>query len=126
MEKLSNSESVIMKAVWSADQETSVSDLMNILEERFGKSYKRTSIQTFLLKLEVKGFVTTTRRGKQAYIRPLVSEKDYMTWLFNSELSFWANGDLGLYLSALSEGTKLTQEDKDRLEKLLKTINEES
>ena len=126
MEKLSNSESVIMKAAWSSGQEISVSDLMKTLEERFGKTYKRTTIQTFLLKLEVKGFVNTVRRGKQAYVQPLVSEKDYMTWLFNSELSFWANGDLGLYLSALSEGTKLIQEDKDRIEKLLKVLKEEN
>ena len=124
MVKLSNSESIIMKAIWRADHRLSVSELMDVLEIQYGKAYKRTSIATFLLKLETKGFAKSERDGRLAYVVPLVSEQEDLSFLAGSELDFWYKGDVSLYLSALCDNTKVSEEKKKRIKKLLELIKE--
>ena len=39
------------------------------LKDKFHKEYKRTSIRTYLFRLEDKGYIKVEKRGRKAYIK---------------------------------------------------------
>ena len=47
------------------------------LKERYSKEYKRTSIRTYLFRLEDKEYLKVDKRGRNAYVYPIISEKEY-------------------------------------------------
>ena len=55
MEKLTNLEEMIMKCIWDYGEEIPFLQIGKELKERYGKEYKRTSIRTYLFRLEDKG-----------------------------------------------------------------------
>jgi predicted transcriptional regulator len=119
MEKLSSSESLFMKVIWEADHELSVTELMSILDKKYGKDYKRTSVQTFLMKMELKGFITTRREGKNSVVVTRITEGDYLAYMSERDLKFWYQDDLSLYISMLCRTRKLQPEEKERIRRLL-------
>ena len=52
MEKLTNLEEMIMKCIWDYGEEIPFLQIGKELKERYGKEYKRTSIRTYLFRLE--------------------------------------------------------------------------
>ena len=119
MEKLSNSESLFMKVIWDADHELSVTELMSILDKKYGKDYKRTSVQTFLMKMELKGFITTRKEGKNSIVVPRITEGDYLAYMSEKDLKFWYQDDLSLYISILCRTRQLQPGEKERIRRML-------
>ncbi len=119
MEKLSSGESLFMKVIWEADHELPVTELMDIMDKNYGKKYKRTSVQTFLMKLELKGFITTRREGKSSIIVTKISESDYLSYISDKDLKFWFEDDLPLYISTLSRARIIQPEEKERIRRML-------
>ena len=54
MEKLTNLEEMIMKCIWDYGEEIPFLQIGKELKERYSKEYKRTSIRTYLFRLEDK------------------------------------------------------------------------
>ena len=119
MEKLSNSESVFMKVIWEADHDLPVTELMSILEREYGKDYKRTSVQTFLMKLELKGFITTRKEGKNAIVVPGITKTEYLAYVSEKDLEFWYQDDLARYISTLCSARKLRPEEAEHIRRML-------
>ena len=90
---LTESESIVMKGVWDAKGDVTIPDLIALIEERYGRTYARTTVVTFLLKLSDKGFARTYRKGKFAYAYPLISKEEYRKILSRNLLKEWYNGD---------------------------------
>lgn len=97
---LTTGEACIMKVIWDAKEDISVPDLAERLRTRFKeKNYARTTVVTFLTKMDAKGFVKTYRRGKLSYVHAMKSEEEYKDKLLRDMVDFWYNGDF----SALQE-----------------------
>lgn len=90
---LSESESIIMRAVWDSEEDISIPDLTAVLKEKYGKEYARTTVVTFLLKLSDKRFARTYRKGKLSYVTQLVSQEEYRKILTKNLLRDWYRGD---------------------------------
>ena len=65
MEKLTNLEEMIMKCIWDYGEEIPFLQIGKELKERYGKEYKRTSIRTYLFRLEDKEYLKVDKRGKK-------------------------------------------------------------
>lgn len=91
---LSESESIIMRAVWDSGEDISVPGLIEVLREKYGKDYARTTVVTFLLKLSDKRLVRTYRSGKLSYAHALVSKEEYREILTKNLLKDWYAGDV--------------------------------
>lgn len=78
MEKLTNLEEMIMKCIWDYGEEIPFLQIGKELKERYSKEYKRTSIRTYLFRLEDKEYLKVDKRGRNAYVYPIISEKDLM------------------------------------------------
>lgn len=117
--KLTASETIIMKAVWSEKEDISLMRLMEVLEQQFSRKYARTTVETFLLKLAAKGFVNTYRAGRKSYVHPLKSEEEYRNKLIKDEVNFWFHGKAAGMMSALCGSDGITKEDADEIRSIL-------
>lgn len=123
-EVLSTCETLIMKAIWSQEEDISIPDLTEMLRERFQKDYKRTTVVTFLLRLSDKGFVSTYRKGRLSYAHAEKTEAEYKAKLANRELDFWFNGMASNYISALCSEKKVSKEDVARLKEIISGLED--
>lgn len=103
MEKLTNLEEMIMKCIWDYGEEIPFLQIGKELKERFGKEYKRTSIRTYLFRLEDKEYLKVDKRGRNAYVYPIISEKEYRKEKAEDILDNWFDGSAKELFTALSE-----------------------
>lgn len=96
---LSASETVIMKAIWDADGDISLGDLIEVINGQYKKNYARTTIVTFILHLSNKGFVVTYRNGRKSYVRAIKDQMAYKQKMINEFVEFWYDGDHKQFLS---------------------------
>lgn len=116
---LSACETVIMKAIWDAEGDISIPDLIEVLRTEWGKDYARTTVTTFITKLMAKGYVATYRKGKLSYAHAVKSEEDYKKKLAVNDRDFWFGGKITNLISALCSDKKLTQNEADEIRKIL-------
>lgn len=117
MEKLTNLEEMIMKCIWDYGEEIPFLQIGKELKERYGKEYKRTSIRTYLFRLEDKEYLKVDKRGRNAYVYPIISEKEYRKEKAEDILDNWFDGSAKELFSASSE--KIPKSGKERLKGVL-------
>ena len=122
--KLSACESLIMKVIWDAEEDISITDLTEQLRVRFDKDYKRTTVVTFLLRLSDKGYVKTYRKGKLSYAHAERTEEEFKQKLAKEETDFWFRGRAAGYLAALATGQKLTKKDAEEIRAILDDLDD--
>lgn len=76
MEKLTNLEEMIMKCIWDYGEEIPFLQIGKELKERYGKEYKRTSIRTYLFRLEDKEYLKVDKRGRKPMFIRLFRKKN--------------------------------------------------
>ena len=111
MGELSACETMIMKVIWDADEDIALQDLIRELAERYDKNYARTTVVTFVHKIAEKGFVTTYRKGKAAYIHPEKRLDTYRDELMHEQMDFWFGGNVVSFLEAYRKRYGLSQND---------------
>lgn len=72
MEELTRLEERIMQCIWNYQGEVPFLDLIEMVKEKLNKDYKRTSIRGYLFRLEEKGYIKVTKKGRKAYVQPLI------------------------------------------------------
>lgn len=87
------------------------------LRDKFHKDYKRTSIRTYLFRLEDKGYIKVEKRGRKAYITTLIKEEDYKEEKAANMLDEWFDGSARELFSALSK--KIPSKDQEKLKDML-------
>ena len=93
------------------------------LKQDYGKDYKRTTIRTFVLHLEEKGYVTTYQIGKYSYINYLIEEQDYKEQELEKTKNFWYKESGFDLVKTLYKG-KLNEGKLKKLKKLLEEIDD--
>lgn len=74
---VSDTELEVLKVLWDLGQAT-VRDLMEQLEQR-GRSWAYTTVQTLVMRLKQKGFVSTRKEGKAHLFAPTVSQPELLS-----------------------------------------------
>ena len=92
MEYLTNTEELMMKCIWNYGKEMPFLRMGEELKDKFHKEYKRTSIRTYLFRLEDTGYIKVEKRGRKAYINALIDETTYKTEKAASMLDEWFDG----------------------------------
>ena len=117
MEELTRLEERIMQCIWNYQGEVPFLDLIEMVKEKLNKDYKRTSIRGYLFRLEEKGYIKVTKKGRNAYVQPLINEESYGKYQAEKVLDRWFDGSAKRLVSALGE--KLTKEDGEELRGIL-------
>lgn len=121
MEKLTDVEEIIMRCIWEYGEEMPFLQLGKELKEKYQRDYKRTSIRTYLFRLEEKGYLTVEKRGRQSYIRTLIAVDDYKREQAGALLDVWFSGSAKEFLSAL--GGRLSEEEGRELKGILNDMD---
>ena len=121
--ELSACETLIMKVVWDAKEDIAVQELIVQLKDQYGKDYARTTVVTFLGKMADKGFVSTHRRGKNAFVHAEKNEDAYKSKLMNEETDFWFEGQTDQLLSAVCSKRTVSKEEIQRMRDLLDSLD---
>lgn len=117
IEKLTESEELVMKAIWDCDKEPVLSDVIERVNGHYGKDWRPQTVSTFLAKLVRKSYLKLCRNGKIYTYKILISEGDYRQKLYLQHISFWNNNDVCAFITEMIDNGDLTIED-------LKAVNE--
>ena len=123
-EPLSACEAMIMKVIWDQKGDISVPELIDLIQERYKRDYKRTTVVTFLTRLNGKGFISSHRAGRISYIHAEKSEEEYKAKLSAREVNFWFDGKPAEFIAALSNNQSLSKEDIKQIRGLLDEMDQ--
>ena len=123
--KPSNAERVIMKVIWDSPGEISMQELGDELREKYHKDYARTTIVTFLQRLQGKGYISQERRGRYVYVTAAKSEEKFKESMLLDIMDFWFEGDLVKMFAFLIKQEMFTKEERDIVRGILDNMSEE-
>lgn len=87
--RLSRTEEKLMKLIWDHGEDISVQELIASIKSNYGIEYARTTVVTFLGRMNEKGYTSTWRRGRNSYVHALVSLEEYREELLKEVYEFW-------------------------------------
>ena len=99
MEKLTDCEELVMKTVWDADEELSLMEIMQRVNDKYHKEWKPQTVSTFLARLVSKGYLRHYRQGRVFFYQILVPLEDYKSRLTEDFINFWHKESTGSTIS---------------------------
>lgn len=115
IEKLTESEELVMKSIWDCRKEPVLSDVVDRVNGFYGKDWKPQTVSTFLAKLVRKNYLQLCRNGKIYTYKILISEAAYRQKLYKHHISFWNQNDITNFVAEMYENGDLTKEDIEEL-----------
>ncbi len=119
MKDLTSAETIVMKTIWDADHEMSLSEIVRRANEAYEKDWKPQTVSTYLTKLVQKEFVRMHREGRFFFYEILVQEEDYRSEQADKFIKFWDEGSVIHFLESYYKGKTLAQGEKDELKKVI-------
>ncbi len=120
--KLSDSEWIVMGALW-AHAPATARELLERIEAETDWAYM--TVKTLLTRLQDKGAVSSERRGKTDWFRPIVSRDKATRTAFRAFIDRAFDGAVGGLLHHLAREEKLTKRDRELLRRTLRELVEE-
>lgn len=124
MKQLLHNEQIIMQYIWEMGDEIPLRQLLIDINQRYDKDWKRTTIRTYLTQLQEKGLIELHTKGKYSYINALVSEDGYRENLTEQLVDEWYDGSTLDLVANLYKDEKLTEEDKQKLRRMLDELDD--
>lgn len=115
MVQMSDSEKEIMQIIWSNGGSIFISDLLNILEKN-NKSWKRTTVSTFIKRLIDKEFIKTKKFGNMNKYIAVISENEYLSKQAKSFVNNVFGGSVKNLLSSLYGQEEIASKDIKELQ----------
>lgn len=78
MELLTVQEQIIMGSIWKSLVDLSMKELIKAVSIDCGELYNRSTIRSFVYRLENKGYLTTYKVGRECKIHAIISGEDYI------------------------------------------------
>lgn len=117
IEKLTESEELVMKSIWDCRKEPVLSDVVDRVNGFYGKDWKPQTVSTFLAKLVRKNYLKLCRNGKIYTYKILISEGAYKQKLYKHHVSFWNNNDICDFVTEMVNNGDLTKDDLEAVTK---------
>lgn len=102
MEKLTESEELVMVIAWNAEDVT-LPVIEKDINARFNKDWKPQTVSTFLARLCRKDFLKLHRKGRYFYYEILVNREDYRKREIEAILELLYNNETDLFKEELKE-----------------------
>lgn len=111
IEKLTESEELVMKAIWDCNKEPVLSEVVEQVNGVYGKDWKPQTVSTFLAKLVRKNYVKLQRNGKIYTYKILITEAQYRRKLYQHHVSFWNHNNMTNFVTEMFDNGDLTKDD---------------
>ncbi|HZJ57866.1 MAG TPA: BlaI/MecI/CopY family transcriptional regulator [Clostridia bacterium] len=116
IDKITESEFEIMKALWDYENPLTFSDIRKYVQRNNG--WSPSTIKTLLYRLCEKGAVSQKKEDVY-YYRPLISQEEYSDHTTQSLIDKLYNGKAANLIATLVKNDTLAKADIDELRKLL-------
>lgn len=117
IEKLIESEELVMKAVWDFKHEPVLSEVVERVDGFYGRDWRPQTVSTFLQKIVRKGYCKLIRNGKIYTYKVLIKEEEYRRKLYRQHISFWNHNDVVEFVSEMLKNKDLRLEDIEEAKK---------
>lgn len=111
---ISNSEMKVMNKIWEKGEMVTVPDMVTILNME-GEEWAYQTVATFLRRLEAKGFLAVTKKGKKLCYFPLISKAQYEKKEAEGFVESKFGGSLKNFLVAFRGSDKISKNDIEDL-----------
>lgn len=101
MEKLTECEELVMKTVWDAGEELSLTEIMQRVNENYHKEWKPQTVSTFLGRLVRKGYLRHYRQGRVFFYQILIPLEEYKGQQAQEFVEFWHHNNADDFLRSL-------------------------
>ena len=117
---LPNSELELMMILWKAGKPLTRTEI----EERLPRKRKlsKTTVLSFLSRLEEKGFVRVEKEGRNNLYFPLVEEQDYLEQESGTILERLYGSSVKKFVASLCDGDRLSKAEIDELKEYLDSL----
>ncbi|GFI55387.1 penicillinase repressor [Clostridiales bacterium] len=117
--KLPDAEFDVMKAIWEGIPPVNTAYLM----EKVGRDrgWKASTLISFLVRLEDRGYITSEKRGKERYYTPVAEQNRYMQSVTEQFVRQYHGGSFVHLMNTLYRDKSLSEGDIDELLEWLKT-----
>lgn len=111
-----------MLVLWKYEPPMSRMEIEQVVNEK--KALAPTTILSLLTRLEKKGYVEVTKRGKMNLYTPLVSKEEYQQSESKSVLEKLYGNSLKKFVASLYQGKKMNEDDIKELHDFLNELEE--
>lgn len=118
--ELSESEYLIMEYLWKCPQGGAFNDIQDYLCKECGKDWKKQTINTFLSRMVDKGLVERNKNGKNCTYVSICDKESYKQLEARQYLNRYYDGSVGAFMSALTGGAGLNDEEYSELMNILR------
>lgn len=115
---ISDSEMKVMNKIWEMQKMVTVQEMVDIFNKE-GEEWAYQTVATFLKRLEAKGVLSSTKKGKILSYFPLVSKDQYEKRIARGFVDNKFSGSLRNFLIAFSGNKKLNENDIKELKEWL-------
>lgn len=117
---LPNSELELMVIIWKAGRPLTRMEIEQQLPEE--RQLSKTTVLSFLSRLEEKGFLRTEKHGRNNYYFPLVKAEEYQRQEGSSVLKKLYDNSVKKFVASLYDGKELSKEQIDELKDYLDSL----
>lgn len=123
MKSLTECEVVVMKTIWESDHPIALPEIIENVNNKYGKSWKPQTVSTFLTRLVKKEFLNMKRQGRTFLYTPIVSVIDYGERELKKSAELWCDNNVVTYLSEVKNRRGLTPEEIEGIRALIDNAN---
>ena len=117
--RLPDSEYVVMAAIWAGTPPVNTAYLMDAVGRERG--WKAPTLISFLVRLEERGYISSTKQGKERYYMPVAEESKYMQSVTEDFVQQYHGGSFVHLMDTLFKDKNLSESDIDELLEWLKS-----
>lgn len=121
---ITDCEMLVFRCIQEAKQSISLIQIMAILEEKYQKDWKRSTVCTFISHLIEKGYVEGRREGRTFYYTSAINDKKFREEQTKQFLNFWFEGSISEMLSAVLSIKRIPKKESAALLEELKKLEE--
>ena len=120
--ELSQNELFILEFLWAQNEPQGFSSILQYYNEKTQKDWKKQTLNTFLLHLTQKGYLTLSSTGTRRLYAPSITKEEYQQTYAREIVKTSFDSSLTTFISAFTGGQKITQQERDELLDYLKGL----
>ena len=117
--RLPDAEFVVMSAIWAGTPPVNTAYLMEAVGKERG--WKAPTLISFLVRLEERGYISSTKQGKERFYMPVAEELKYMQTITADFVEQYHGGSFVKLMDTLFKDKSLSESDIDDLLEWLKS-----
>lgn len=121
---ITDCEMLVFRCIQKAEKPISLVQIMDVLEEKYERDWKRSTVCTFISHLIEKGYVKGTREGRTFYYTSAINDRKFCEEQTRQFLNFWYDGSAADLMNAVLGIKRIPKKKAAELMEQLRELEE--